>query len=518
MIAALEHPVQRFSRKGNRGRMETLKEDDLSIIGQEPCLNLLLRVYIAFLRLGREFWSALLGFGPAFGTVLFFCGFISVAFSEGVDWMLLAGLPLVFVITVPASLRLIGPPAVLPLIAGVLVGCLAAGGLYFGLRGERVAMSWSAERDRPDSLRGKGVWESGDAVVRVRSDGAIAYGLADGSVRWTHTLPGARVVCAMSAGTGSGVGLIAHADEDDPCESVTALDLATGEVLWRSKAFFYEGSTLEELSGVLAVEDGTAVLPVKKGLRGVDARTRRVRWTLPAPRGCAFDAGHNGMALTKGRLAVTYRCAKDRGRIRIVEAATGEEAWSAPLPTVGAVAEAEVLSADPAVLRVQERGERGGDRILIYRGEDRRPAEIPVSGPEGTIDLDPLGRRFPLIPDPNVQVVGTTVYAKVVDEEGPDEDRLVAYGPDGAPRWSVSMGDYLRAFSAGPDGVTALYYEYQRGGNNGLLFTLDPGTGERRSRKVFPYNRDRSGLWMSARSGTVVLAAAEGPSPVAAYR
>ncbi|MCD0447674.1 hypothetical protein LO762_00455 [Actinocorallia sp. API 0066] len=81
---------------------------------------------------------------------------------------------------------------------------------------------WQAEADRPASLQGKGVWVPGGAakgtVVRVRSDGALSYRIADGAKTWRYDTGGG-VVCMMSATAPDGVGLMG-----------TALHVADGEV------------------------------------------------------------------------------------------------------------------------------------------------------------------------------------------------------------------------------------------------------------------------------------------------
>ncbi len=459
-------------------------------------------------------WSAFAGLGVGFALALIILGFYSVGIDGDHLWMIFLGFLLVFAVSVLSSLKLEGEdPAWLVMAVCFVVGCVAAYGTYLGIRAPRLSESWSAKADEPDGLRGKGVWMLGDTVVRVRSDGAVAYAPADGAVRWTHTVPGTQTVCAMSDRAEGGIGLIAYAEDGGPCGQVAALDLATGKALWQTRTSLPERRGSDGFSGVMALTSKVAVFPVKKGLRGVEPRSRERLWTAPAPKGCSFDARYDGFALAGERLTVGYQCRKG-ARIVTIDAGTGRTLWSVPLP--GTVVAAEAISAAPAVVYIRESGERGRDRILLFTAEGRQSGEIPVSGPDGAIDLGSSG--LALLPRPYVQVGGDAVYAKVEQKHG--YDLLVSYGLDGERRWSTDLEDYIEAFSVSPNGIAIVSRDSRKADDLGWLSVVSPATGARRERIRLPFDfgREADDPWLYHGPDLTVLATAESGTPVIAYR
>ena len=92
-------------------------------------------LWILFLaKMGRRSWSAFCGLGTGVALSFIALGFHSVFTYSGVEWMLLAGVPLLFLVVMTTIFQLHERPAMPVLFSTFLGGCLAAAALYFVLR------------------------------------------------------------------------------------------------------------------------------------------------------------------------------------------------------------------------------------------------------------------------------------------------------------------------------------------------------------------------------------------------
>ncbi|WP_157963491.1 outer membrane protein assembly factor BamB family protein [Actinocorallia populi] len=401
------------------------------------------------------------------------------------------------------------------MVVALLLGGVAGYGVGDRSRDARMVPAWEIEADLPASLEGKGMWMAGDSVVRVRSDGAVAYGM-DGRVRWKYGLQGAQVVCMMSpnAGGGAGVGLIGYAEEDKPCRQVVALDTATGKVLWKRVLGEFVHSF--SLIGVLAVASEAAVLPAADGVRAFDPRSGKELWKARAKRGCAFEPAEDELGISAGRLAVVWRC-KKRVLLESIDVTTGKPIWSVPVPGQRKIETVSVLSAEPAVIRVREKGEGGDDRILAFTGDAEPSGVIPVTGREGRIPFD--DPSFPLVHGMSVQVRNGMIYA-LRDRDRDVDNMMTAYGLDGRPLWSRTwdMGQ-VDAFSVQDDGIVLVYEGYK--GHPDRVTVLDLRTGEDTSSHHLYDNSYYFGsfpAWTHRHHGLTLVATPASGSPLVAYR
>jgi outer membrane protein assembly factor BamB len=181
-----------------------------------------------------------------------------------------------------------------------------------------------------DTRTGSLLWQkplgAPDNSSVAAADGLVALGLqngvmvvlalADGSGRWrTDTGDGARIGTPTIAG---GRVYVATLDGGGPgSRHITALDLATGKVLWRF------ASPGDEPAYAPAIADGRAIVEGEDGrITALDPATGSVLWQAKAP----------GLVEVVAAIAdgVSYG-ASNGGYAFALDAATGKELWRLPI-------------------------------------------------------------------------------------------------------------------------------------------------------------------------------------------
>lgn len=370
---------------------------------------------------------------------------------RGTAWMLPVSIVSLFIV-VPAALLGVAR------VGSRRLGCLgavvlAAVGIFPGMavfrwsHGRTLAAVWQAQPDRPMTVEGLGGWLSGPTVVRARFDRLVGYDVATGAVRWTYTVPGQDVLCAMSRTAADGVGLIAHGAESQPCSHVAAVDLTTGRALWE-RTVPADGSSTAINADVIAVADGMAVLRTAQSVMAVRLRDGTPLWQDETADRCRFAtvaAGH-------GQVLTTVSCVDQVPEIRALDAGTGHARWTAKAPIRGTIANIRPLSADPAVVWIQESGQRGVSVVTSFDETGRARASIPVDDGQRRLDVGDHG--FRATPARDVVLQDGLLVAKAQLPGG--KYRVVAYGlADGRLRWSAKTGDFA-AIQAEPGRVHLL--------------------------------------------------------------
>ncbi|ALO96196.1 hypothetical protein SHL15_5117 [Streptomyces hygroscopicus subsp. limoneus] len=370
-------------------------------------------------------------------------------------------------------------PAVLA-VTGVLLALWPGWQAYLWMRGPMLDLAWQTEKDRPSSVRAEGVWttgEHGSTVVRVRGDALVAYDAHDGDRRWTLRAPVRESVCAMSEDVADGVGLVAFARYEKPCDTVWGVDTRTGRTLWERKtegvSAFTSGS-----DSLLAADGGVALALTDTGVRAYGLTDGRPRWSADL-RGTKSDAtcAPDVVSATGGTARVVVACEdEDEGSARVVtlDDATGRQRGSRALPVESPVDTAMVLSAEPFTLLLAERDERGVAAVLAYPDGDGDPVSVPLSADDEDLMLREVGgddfRARPALP---ATVVGNTLVVATQKPGGYDADHVSAYSlGDGRRLWRAGVDGIAGLVSTGPDRVAVL-------GPNGRLWTFDTADGDR---------------------------------------
>ncbi|MFI6522269.1 PQQ-binding-like beta-propeller repeat protein [Spirillospora sp. NPDC050679] len=355
--------------------------------------------------------------------------------------------------------------AVVALLGG-LVGCSSDD----GTGGKKpLEAAWLVGPDQPKTMKGKAAWLNGDAVVRVRSDGAAAYDLATGRTLWTHTVPAPQIVCTVAEHADQGVGLIGQALEDEPCDRVTAIDLATGKALW-TRRLARTAIPGTNYYGVLGAGAGSALIPVSGRVRALDLRTAKARWTWTPPRGCAFTAQDSTVAAGPDTVVATFRCGKRAAKVAVADPARGRTRWVADLGAGAKFDSADVLSVSPLVVRVKEGGERSRDELLTFDAKGTRLGAIPVSGPEGDFELDMGGfaRKIAVGAD-RIHVVSEGPTSRLSERD------LLTFDLTGKRLWRTGFEYGVESLALAGGGLTVLT---QDPGDPAPLTTLNPVTGK----------------------------------------
>ncbi|MFI1253727.1 PQQ-binding-like beta-propeller repeat protein [Streptomyces netropsis] len=363
---------------------------------------------------------------------------------------------------------------------GLLIGLGPGWLLHEAMTGQRVMIDWHAPADHPQAVRGVGNWSVGSTVVRARTDGLTAYAGRDGQVRWDLTAPVRESVCAMSARTSKGTGLVAFSGYLKPCTTLTLVNLSTGKSVWQQKIKgdeSFPGAT----DGRIALADGTAVVLEEEAVRGLDAGNGKQRWKRPVPRDCQAVT----VEASAARLLLVEQCRKGRVgditmRLTSLDAGTGKQRWSSPLPVKTGYASLYTVSVEPAVIALKERDERGTAAVLSFDDKGRARATVPFSGRTETLAIGNGG--FKARPALTALVVGDTLVTAAKD---PGDNlyvrRVSGYSlADGRRLWSKKYGsgkayrDEVEALAVRPGGRLAVLTKTL---TDGTIRPLDPRTG-----------------------------------------
>ncbi|MEU9077478.1 PQQ-binding-like beta-propeller repeat protein [Kitasatospora sp. NPDC048538] len=377
---------------------------------------------------------------------------------------------------------LLHPRRGVPAIAG---GAALGVGAFALFAGTGLNDDWKAPPDRPATARAVGSWTSGNLVVRVRPDQVVAYRSGTGTVAWRWTPPGDDSVCAMSRGTGRGLGLLGHSPHDQPCGSVTALDLSDGTARWTAVADAPArfGDTAEP--DLLAVADDEAVLQERTDWRALRLADGAAAWRSDPDTGCAPLQVAGGAAA----VVTVAQCGAAEPVLRSLSPADGREQTRVALPGAGGLRNLAVVSVEPLAVWVDTQGERGTHAVLSYDRAGRQRAAIPVTGDEYDLDVMLGGvhafDEFDARPLYGGVVVGDLL---IVPGKRPDDvritggknpsrtatGRLVAYSlADGAKRWTAGLDDQVIGVAVDGPSVWALTRD--------KLTSVDAATGRQRS-------------------------------------
>jgi outer membrane protein assembly factor BamB len=371
-------------------------------------------------------------------------------------------------------------PAVLAL-AGVPLALWPGWQAYLWMRGPVLDSAWQAGLDRPASVRAEGVWTVGEdasTVVRVRTDALVAYDSHDGDRRWTLRAPVRESVCGMSERVVDGIGLVAFARYQQPCDTVWGVDTRTGRTVWERKikgvSAFTSGS-----DSLLAADGDVALALTGTGIQAYGLKDGTPRWSAGLT-GRSPDAScaPNVVSAAGGTSQVVVTCltSADKGSARVVtlDNATGKQRGSRELPVESPLDTVMVVSADPFTLLLKERDERGVAAVLSYPG-DGDPVRIPLTGDDEDLTLLPvLGEGFTAGPALWAAVSGDTLVVAAQKPGADDPERVVGLGlRDGRRRWHTDLGGEITALAPDGRGRVAVL------GANHRLWTLDATDGSR---------------------------------------
>ncbi|MGW2822414.1 outer membrane protein assembly factor BamB family protein [Streptomyces sp. NPDC001443] len=388
-----------------------------------------------------------------------------------------------------AAFTRIRPGRTLPTVlvsVGVLLALWPGGQFYLWLRGPVLDPVWQADRDRPSTVRGLGVWTVGEnaaTVVRVRGDALVAYDSRDGDRRWSLTAPVRASVCGMSASVVDGVGLVGFGRYGKPCDTVWGVDARAGRKLWERKISGVPEFTTSADS-LLTADRGVAVALADGAVHGYGLADGTPRWTASlhgasATRDGGADKDKGGTADTGadagieceplvgsaagGTTRVVVTCAGSdatttSARLVTLDNATGRELGSRPLPVESPVDTVMVVSADPFTLLLKERDARGVAAVLAYPGTgDGDPVQIPLSGDEEDLAVAPEADAFAARPA-LLATVGDGRLVVAAARPGADgPDRVAGYSlRDGKRLWHQDLGGTVTALAPAGRGQVAV--------------------------------------------------------------
>ncbi|GGZ10834.1 outer membrane protein assembly factor BamB family protein [Streptomyces poonensis] len=359
------------------------------------------------------------------------------------------------------------------MVIGIVVGSILESGGY--LPGDGVRTVWKAPRDQSAAEHGNGSWLTGDTVVRIRYDAVTAYEVDGGKKRWNLAVPGRDEVCAVSRATADGTGVIAHGEEETGCDTVTAVDLATGEERWH-RTLKAEPGVLEQEADMVAIAGGTVVTHDTGAVRAFDARTGAPRWQVAAPEDCAPWAVH-----ASEEQAFTVLGCESGLRLTAHRLDDGERTWTSEPGARSDGTFVRLLSADPLLLQVEEDAARGMHAILSYSPEGKVRGRIALERGYGTIQSRDDGDAY-------VMLDGERLIAWTQQPGGyGTRDKLAAFEvKSGRHLWTAGFeDDDVLAVQARDGSVSAVVDPIGKGNTEEDLHVFDTEDGEETDVRTF---------------------------------
>jgi outer membrane protein assembly factor BamB len=380
----------------------------------------------------------------------------------------------------PAGRRRTGGRRTRRILLALAVLAAAGGGTALALhRGDsgptasrHLALAWSLPAPAADDAL-VGSWFTGKLLIRASTEGGVtAYGVADGTPRWTAELP-ARAArsgtrpCAMSPTlTAGGLGTVAFGKDGNSCTTLAGIDTTTGTVLWTVP--------LVDSRHRVAMEAGTyvqgdvATIVGENFLGGLDIRTGRRVWGF-APRGyyCnAFTWGGPGVVL------VDDYCADSKTPFTFTayDGRTGRKLWSQAQDAHTDVA--HVFTGSPLIISEHTAGD-DSVRVVAPSGRSRKLAV-------GNTEVAPGNGSDA---DHSARIVGGVLITPAESAKGTEIDAFDV--ATGAKLWSrpaialataVRPGDPVHAVT-GTAAAPQLVRLDPRTGHATALAALPPDTG-----------------------------------------
>lgn len=352
------------------------------------------------------------------------------------------------------------------LTAGVAAG-LGAGLLSLQLTaGSRLPVVWTKGLVEQAGDPAVGHWLGSSTVVRARDGQLDALELSSGQHAWSYRLPFGQRVAAMSRAVSDGVGLLRQLPEGGRSGRTAALELWSGRVLWQRPATGRPIRTWSDpppASEVLAVAGPLALSAEGGSLTALGLRDGTPRWRRTVPATCRIQA----VGGSRDQVVAVVGCTAGAGSVLALDPATGRVRWQRAVREVNQVGGAEVVSANPVVVRVQEARKDSTWHSVHYR-------------PDGTPGLD--HRHGPSGPDrSDAQPVQVAVVTG---------DQLVTFGYDdrtghfgdyaleshslvtGQQLWSAPLGEEVLIRALDLSGGSLVM-----AGNDSRIRRIDPRTG-----------------------------------------
>lgn len=178
------------------------------------------------------------------------------------------------------------------------------------------------------------------------------------------------------------------------------------------------------------------------GVVGFDLRTGARRWNVPSTEDCSYLRVFAGAARDLAQVV----CGQGTYGLVAFDPATGRQAWQTQLSD-GDHVSVTVLSADPAVVDVEQSGPRGVDRIETFDATGRPGRSFPISGlrsPDGPLDLDVGGDSFDTTPVPSLLVTGGLLVG-IGRASGDQQYAQALRLSDGSQAWQTKLRDEVSA-------------------------------------------------------------------------
>ncbi|MFI5620712.1 PQQ-binding-like beta-propeller repeat protein [Streptomyces sp. NPDC051567] len=301
---------------------------------------------------------------------------------------------------------------------------------------DRALWSRTSRIDGPGAGVGaRGQWIVGDTLVKAVHTTLTGYATADGTQKWTLSLPTA--ICAVTdRTTPDGKTVVLHREsgsETAGCNQLRMIDLKAGRAGWSEEVPREGVFDLFTTAGLTLTADTVAVNRLGAA-SAFKVSTGEKLFTSLRPEGCRPDT----YAAGQGRMIAVATCQDPDRTVEIqdTDPLTGRTTWSHRLPKGFTVT--QVHSLDPLVLDLTDKADR--KRAVVVLGPDgTQRATLTADGDFTVGCTDTL--------DPSLQdctaaaTDATTLYLPTVTRPGTANEIVALDLTTGRTRWRAPAGD-----------------------------------------------------------------------------
>ncbi|MEU6402963.1 PQQ-binding-like beta-propeller repeat protein [Streptomyces sp. NPDC046985] len=234
--------------------------------------------------------------------------------------------------------------------------------------------------DQVDSVQGS--WLTGTVYAKSGIDKVVGYDPDTGAAKWTLPLSGQ--TCAASRQmTADGVAAVLTEEkprnakgDHQPCDQITAFEVATGRKLWTESA---ASGDAKAAFGEVSISGGTVA--AGGGFNGgaaFDVKTGKALWQPKT--GACEDVGYAGGA----QLVAVRKCGdygNERYQVQLLNPANGAVKWSYKLPA--GIDNAKVISTEPVVFGADSGGITASGATDVFSLDDGGRLLYKISLPDG---------------------------------------------------------------------------------------------------------------------------------------
>ena len=337
----------------------------------------------------------------------------------------------------------------------------------------KVAWSVPAVKGNTTGIALAGSWLTDKYIVDGRPDGLVAYAIGTGQQQWGTQAPDGLRACAMSATPSQNIGIVGYGADQYTCDKVAAIDLTSGQQLWRVDLADHGKFPTRLSDPSVSVSGDVVAVRTSNTVETLNLTDGKQIWTTPKPQGLsAVDCTPQGVAAGASLVYALESCLSNSGskaQLVAFNRSGPSPVWTSPLP--GRPEGYRIVAAEPLVVVDTS------TKQAYSFANGQTPVNFSLSDLSYDVFTETSLARQPQLLHA-CAIVGKVLYAEGTIQK-PLSNSIVAIDlSTGKQLWTKSLGQSVLStiISADAKGVHAITEE--SGQNTYQLVTYAAATGQ----------------------------------------